>query len=64
MSIADQTEEQLIREILLIYTSDQRVLPIAQHIAIKLRERRTILRERRKAPACPPTPSKLPVTVA
>ena len=48
-NIADRTEQELIQCILEIYSKDVLgCLRISQHIAEKLRHRRTIIRERKK----------------
>ena len=49
-NIADRTEQELIQCILEIYSKDvQACLEISTHIATKLTQRRTIIRERRKS---------------
>lgn len=52
LNIADQTEQELVCAILLIYTGDKRsAKTISQHIAEKLTQRRTIIRKRRDGAA-------------
>ena len=49
MSIKDWTERELVERVLEIYSPDTKATKaIAAHIAIKLQERRTLIRERRK----------------
>jgi hypothetical protein len=57
-NIADQTEREMIGSILRIYSNDEKAcLTISDHIALKLSERRKIIRERRKHP-CDTRPSE------
>ncbi len=53
--ISEQTEQELINTILLIYSGDEKTCrAIALHIATKLTQRRTIIRGRRVSKERPP----------
>ena len=51
MRIADQTERELIESVLKLYAQqNDACAEIAHHIAIKLADRRKLIRERKRKP--------------